>query len=206
MIDLNMIQSYAPEVAPQTIQAIMQVESGGNPLAVHVNGLKLSRKPANITEAIQIAKIAIRAGFSVDLGLMQINSRNLPKLGYTVEQMFDSGLNIKAGATILLASYQKASQRFGNGQVALQAALSAYNTGNFKGGFRNGYVAKYYGQKRNDAAIIRQNPLPLPPPQESNPYTANTTIFISQERKFHEQSNERSAQHAINPPVSANTI
>ena len=33
----------------------------------------------------------------------------------------------------------------GEGQVALQAALSAYNTGDFNRRFANGYVARYFG-------------------------------------------------------------
>ena len=36
-------------------------------------------------------------------------------------------------------------ERFGEGQGALAAALSAYNTGGFTAGFTNGYVARYYG-------------------------------------------------------------
>jgi type IV secretion system protein VirB1 len=37
-------------------------------------------------------------------------------------------------------------QTLGEGQAALQAALSAYNTGDFARGFANGYVARYYGR------------------------------------------------------------
>jgi type IV secretion system protein VirB1 len=43
--------------------------------------------------------------------------------------------------------YEKAERELGSGQDALKAALSAYNTGNGKAGFENGYVAKFYGRK-----------------------------------------------------------
>jgi hypothetical protein len=45
----------------------------------------------------------------------------------------------------LTRAYGRAIERFGEGQAALAAALSAYNTGGFTAGFANGYVARYYG-------------------------------------------------------------
>ena len=76
---------------------------------------------------------------------MQVNSRNLRALGISILQAFDPCTNISAGATILSADYANASRLRGPGQAALQAALSAYNTGDFYRGFENGYVARYYG-------------------------------------------------------------
>jgi type IV secretion system protein VirB1 len=77
---------------------------------------------------------------------MQVNNRNLPALGYTVEQVLDDPCtNIRAGAAVLTADYAAAVRTHGEGQLALQAALSAYNTGDFYRGFANGYVARYYG-------------------------------------------------------------
>ena len=75
---------------------------------------------------------------------MQINSRNLRGLAITIEEAFDPVVNIQAGAKILLRGYRGAIRRYGPGQNALKAALSAYNTGNYEKGFRNGYVAKYF--------------------------------------------------------------
>ena len=77
---------------------------------------------------------------------MQVNSRNLRALGVGVFQAFNPCTNISAGATILSADYANASRLRGPGQAALQAALSAYNTGDFYRGFENGYVARYYGR------------------------------------------------------------
>ncbi|MGH7690699.1 MAG: hypothetical protein ACREN3_13915, partial [Gemmatimonadaceae bacterium] len=89
----------------------------------------------------------------------QVNSANLPALGITVGQVLDPCANLRAGGTILTADYAAAVQRWGEGQGALQHALSAYNAGNFTRGFRNGYVARYYGPGgvpvRVDAAFLQ---------------------------------------------------
>jgi type IV secretion system protein VirB1 len=136
----------APNVAPATLEAVIRVESGGNPLAIHVNGLRVQPTPAtNAAEAARIAEGYILRGYSVDLGLMQVNSRNLVALGTTVERVLDPCTNVRDGAAILTADYAEAARTRGDGQAALQAALSAYNTGSFYRGFANGYVAKYYG-------------------------------------------------------------
>ncbi|HHM6795107.1 TPA: hypothetical protein ACRMRQ_005083 [Pseudomonas aeruginosa] len=37
MIGLDMMMACAPNVAPATIEKVIQVESGGNPLALNVN-------------------------------------------------------------------------------------------------------------------------------------------------------------------------
>ena len=145
MIDIALILACAPDVAPQTVQEVIRVESRGNPLAININGATLARPAIDIADAVKLATSAMAAGYTVDLGLMQVNSANLPTLGYTVEQMFDPCTNLKAGAAILTANYGRAVERHGPGQEALKAALSAYNTGSFERGFHNGYVARYYG-------------------------------------------------------------
>lgn len=135
------------EVAPETIDAVIRVESGGNPLAVNVNGLPRSfriPKASNLDEAAHIAEAFIDAGYTVDMGLMQINSRNLGPLALSVRSVFDPHTNVRAGCSILAENYDRAVGRFGPGQQALLAALSAYNTGNFSEGFRNGYIRRYF--------------------------------------------------------------
>ncbi|HJU19337.1 MAG TPA: lytic transglycosylase domain-containing protein [Stellaceae bacterium] len=135
----------ASNIAPATLEAVIAVESRGDPLALHVDGLRRQPHPADAAEAARIAGAYIRAGYTVDIGLMQVNSANLPVLGISVSQVLEPCTNIRAGGTILTADYATAAQRWGEGQAALQHALSAYNAGNFYRGFRNGYVARYYG-------------------------------------------------------------
>jgi len=174
----------APNVAPVTLQAIARVESGDNPLAVNVNGIGVQPPAAGTAqEAAHVAERYIARGYSVDIGLMQVNSRNLAALGITVEQVLDPCRNIHAAATILTADYAAAARTRGDGQAALQAALSAYNTGDFYRGFANGYVARYYGPGSIPALIggaheaaAGKPAAPSPP----NPYTAGTTVFAGE--------------------------
>jgi type IV secretion system protein VirB1 len=177
----------AANVAPVTLEAVMRVESGGNPLAINVNHL-LGPQPHPITlaDAVATAKSYVARGYSVDLGLMQVNSRNLGALGTTIEQVLDPCANVRAGAAILTANYAEAVRSRGEGQGALQAALSAYNTGSFYRGFANGYVARYYGpggvpalaggvQQAVLTAAAAKHAAPPPPP---NPYTADTQVYV----------------------------
>lgn len=150
---IELIAMCAPDVAPQTVQEIIRVESSGNPLALNINRLPGQAAPVapRAATAAQAARIALEymdAGHTVDMGLMQVNSANLEWLGIdreNLETIFNPCANITAGSAILMESYQRAAHEFGEGQSALQAALSAYNTGNFSNGFSNGYVARFYG-------------------------------------------------------------
>ena len=184
----------AANVAPVTLEAVVRVESGGNPLALNVNRLGGPQPhPASVAEAVQIAQRYILRGYSVDLGLMQVNSRNLAALGYSIGQVLDPCTNLRGGAAILTADYAAAVRERGEGQAALQAALSAYNTGSFYRGFENGYVAKFYGpggvpalaggvmQATVTAAAVKRAAPPPPP----NPYTAATQIYVREATSVH---------------------
>jgi type IV secretion system protein VirB1 len=142
MIDVGVIEFCAPTVAPATIVEIIHNESGGDPYALNVNGV--GRIDAKGADAVRAAKAAMMRGYSVDIGLMQINSQHLKRFHLTVRQAFDPCTNLKVGALLLTASYLEAARIYGRGQVALQHALSAYNTGDFQRGLDNGYVAQYY--------------------------------------------------------------
>lgn len=152
----QLIVACAPQVAPSTMAAIVRVESGGRPHAINVNGArKLTRQPRNAEEAITWANWLVARGYSVDMGLAQINSGNLARLGLTPAQLFDPCTNLRAGAKILSENYRGAARQYGGGQIALQAALSAYNTGNYRAGLANGYVAK--------VTAAASSPYPAPP-------------------------------------------
>lgn len=141
MFDMALVHQCAPHVSSQTMEAIIRTESNFNPLALHVNGdFRLPAAPRTAAEATAWAEWLIRQGYSVDLGLMQINSRNLRALNITVADAFDPCRNLWAGARILTANYLQAAKTAGPGSKALLQALSAYNTGNFRAGFNNGYV------------------------------------------------------------------
>lgn len=155
MIDAALIALCAPTVAPATIQQIITAESGGDPYALNVNGIGrvVSR---TIAAAETEAEAAIEAGYSVDIGLMQINSQHLKRFHLSVRQAFEPCTNLRVGGILLTASYEDAVRLYGRGQIALQHALSAYNTGDFQRGLDNGYVAQYY--RPNPARLLKPKP------------------------------------------------
>jgi type IV secretion system protein VirB1 len=170
------LAACAPYVAPPTLEAVISVESGGNPLAIHVNNGRNPPAQHTPADAARVARELIEEGYNVDLGLMQVNSRNLSGLGYSVEQMFDACTNIRAGAGILAEDYGRAVQRAAPGQPALRVALSLYNTGSPVRGFDNGYVARYYINFR--PSIIHDIAGPTGRLKDTNPYQADTEVEI----------------------------
>ena len=128
----------APAVDPVTMAAVVKQESGGQPWVVNNNTTRKSMAFASKAVAVAAAVAAVGRGESVDMGLAQINSKNLPALGLTVEQVFDPCTNIAAGANILAASYGRAG--------SLGGALSMYNTGRFDSKIGAAYTQKVFGQ------------------------------------------------------------
>ena len=179
----------ALNVAPVTLEAIVSVESGGNPLALHVNGLMGPQPhPATLADAVDLAERYIRLGYSIDLGLMQVNSRNLAALGYSIAQVLDPCTNIEGGARILTADYAAAARIHGEGQAALQTALSLYDTGDFARGFGNGYVARYFrpgGVPALAGGLAAVTEASLPRQATPNPYTADTQIYRREAMNIH---------------------
>jgi type IV secretion system protein VirB1 len=100
----------APQVAPATLAAIAQTESGLDPLAVGDNTAQRSYHPAAKPEAIALAAQLAAEGHDLDLGLMQINRRNFGWLGLAGADAFEPCRSLAAGAAVL-------------------TALSRYNTG-----------------------------------------------------------------------------
>ena len=144
-----LILACAPMVAPDTGVKIVRHESGGNPYAIGVNGPYVVRpQPGTKTQAVTTAATLLRMPGvkSVDLGLAMISSENLTRLGMTVEDAFEPCTNLSAMQRVLLPSYQKWAAVLGQGDRALQAALSEYNTGHPTRGLGNGYVYKIYVQ------------------------------------------------------------
>lgn len=143
---IALAQACAPFVPPPTMLEVVRVESGGQPLALNVNGLPPGQQPhpRSLPEAVQAAAYHIAQGRDVDVGLVQINSRNLPALGYSLVQAFDPCSNLRGGAVILTANYLGAVRKYGPGLLSLQVALSLYNTGDYERGFANGYVGRYF--------------------------------------------------------------
>ncbi len=141
---IDLASRCAPSVHPTTLAAIVQHESAFNPYAIGINSKRLSlrRQPTNKLEAIEISNFLKEQGVDFDSGLGQVNAKNLSWLNLTSRDLFDPCKNIKASAKVLTDCYRRATLRYEDGQKALHAALSCYNTGNFNQGISNGYVGK----------------------------------------------------------------
>jgi type IV secretion system protein VirB1 len=162
----------APNVAPQTLLAVARVESGLNPLALGVNhgGARIA-PPQSRAEAIERATALISQGANLDLGLAQINSANLARLGMTVGDAFDPCRNLAAAGTVLEAGYRSARRLQPDAQRALRTALSLYNTGDVVRGFKNGYVARVERSAADSPAPVVAPRIP-PEPQQTAPWDA----------------------------------
>lgn len=163
----------APGVAPATLLAVARAESALDPLAIGVNGAHTRRpRPSTAVEAAMAARSLVAAGHDIDLGLAQINIRNLARLGLSIEAAFDPCRNLAAAAEVLREGYARGRARHGPGQAALRVALSVYNTGHAERGFANGYVARVVaraGPRLPANATPPPAPQPQPQPQPQPP-------------------------------------
>lgn len=139
---LQLAATAAPAVAPETLAAFAQYESGLNSTVLHDNTTELTFKPATVEAASALASSLLAQGHSLDLGLMQVNSANLPLVGLTVSAAFGPAQSIRAGAQILASAYQQCRHDgLVEEQAALRCAASVYNTGREQAGILNGYQA-----------------------------------------------------------------
>lgn len=123
----SLLAECGPAVSPETTQAVIQVESAGNPLAIGDNTLKRSFSPGTRAEALALASRLLAQGHNIDLGLMQINSCHIPTMRLTLEELFNPCRNIRIGTTILAEFYRQ--HKTADPVQSLFRALSAYNTG-----------------------------------------------------------------------------
>ncbi|WP_340318133.1 lytic transglycosylase domain-containing protein [Rhizorhabdus argentea] len=157
----------APSVAPETLLSVAHAESQLDTLAIGVNDGPRAARPVNEADAARIAKGLIAKGYSIDLGVAQINSGNLQWLGLSVEEAFDACRNFAAAARVLQTNYA-ATSRSGS-HDPLGRAISRYNTGNDRRGFANGYVGRVYRAANLVVPALRGGTGPLPVPVASMP-------------------------------------
>ncbi len=124
------------------LEALVRVESGGNPIALGVNGaLELVRAPRDRADALAMARWLAAHGYNFDAGLAQVNSANLARLGLDTSSVFEPCANLRAATEILRACLERSRAHGLAGATAMAAALSCYNTGHLSRGIRNGYAA-----------------------------------------------------------------
>ena len=150
-MDMAFLEQCAPTVAPQTMASIVRTESAFRPHAIgyHITkdgkAYRLTNPPKNKDEAVSMAKWLLEHGYRFDAGAAQINSQHFERFGMTAETIFDPCTSIGAGGRILTEFYSGAVRRYGAGQEALKAAISAYQTGSYTRGYATGYVGRVTG-------------------------------------------------------------
>lgn len=165
----GLIARCAPQVHPQTLSAIVDVESGGWPWAINDNTTGSSMFLSSYGVAVSTAAQLISRGDSVDLGLAQINSGNLDWLHLTVASVFDPCSNIAAGARVLTNCYERASSHFGHAiaqrfpYATVRYAVSCYNTNSLFAGGR--YVEKVVAAAYQLGSLPNYAVRRLSPPQ-----------------------------------------
>lgn len=139
---LMLAQQCAPEIAPEALLPVLRTESGFDPLKINVNGgPRVTARSAQ--DGAAIVRRYVAAGYSVDVGLAQINSRNFSWLGLSEETAFEPCTNLQAASRVLQDGYARASRSY-SGLDAISVTYSLYNTGSQTRGFANGYVGRVW--------------------------------------------------------------
>ena len=137
MLDLPaLVLACAPAIAPDTMLAVIGVESSGNPYAIGVVDGRLERQPETLAEAVSTARALEAAGWNYSVGLAQVNRQHFDRFGFDGARAFDPCANVAAGAEILAECYGRARAGERDEQQALRAALSCYYSGTFTVGQR----------------------------------------------------------------------
>lgn len=153
----SLCSQCGPAVAPSTTQAIIRVESGGNPYAIGDNTLKKSFAPKSKQDAVHLAAALLAQGHNLDMGLMQVNSCHLKTMKFTLDEIFEPCRNITIGTTIL-ADFYRRNNTGEDKSLVLFKALSAYNTGSAWRG--PGYVNKILQAAGAPYRVTVSNPPP----------------------------------------------
>lgn len=197
-----LILQCATPVAQVKMPAIIKTESQNNPLAIGLNkGYKLKFQPKDPEQAKNWVEYLEKNDYNFDVGLAQINIKNIKKYGYTAKDLLDPCVNITVGSDILANNYKNAMSGSTSSTEGWQKAISAYNTGNFTSGMRNGYVAKVnansqklalndkdippivgIGQSSAKKIVVRNaqdaSDIRDVQPKPANPYSSKTVMYV----------------------------
>jgi len=158
----ELARQCAPDIHPVTLRAIVRTESDFNPYAIGVVGHGLHHQPTTKEQAIAAAKFLEKNGSDFSVGICQVNKKNLDKLNLNYETAFDACSNLRGCASILRSCYRSARARFDDGD-ALDAAISCFYSGNFRGGFVREASGTSYVQRVNGNAVPQTWPATLVP-------------------------------------------
>jgi type IV secretion system protein VirB1 len=147
MTPFDLLLACAPLISPITMTALIEHESGVNPLAIHDNTNGASYQPRTEAQAVLLAQKLISAGHSLDLGISQINNKNLSWIGQTVQTIFNPCVNLNAAQTILIAAWKQS-------KGDLPGTLSVYNTGKVNSSIGADYAAAVYSTALHPIPIV----------------------------------------------------
>ena len=133
----HLVKSCAPHVAASTALAIARTESALHPYAVSLNYphqearrrgfskgyLEISRQPRSKAQAQRWTAWMLAHGYTVSIGLMQINTEQANRLGLAILDLFDPCTNLYASSRILRKVYTQQRQR----PDSLNRSLDIYN-------------------------------------------------------------------------------
>jgi len=127
---LNLAVLCGHLVDPAMTMRVIDVESRGQPYAIHDNTSDQTYIPNSLPDAVSLSSHLIAEGHRLDIGLMQINYDVWLKPGaFPLAKAFDACTNITIGSTILNADYVQALQSSKAPSDALWRDLSLYNSG-----------------------------------------------------------------------------
>lgn len=185
----NLIHQCVPTVAQASIQAIVQIESKGNPWAIGMeDGSKLPYKPHSKIEAEKLITRLEKIHANFDIGLAQININNAHKYGYSATELLDPCTNLKLTSKIFLKNYSNALHVSKSSHEAILKAISAYNTGNFHSGFHNGYVHKVYIATHKELLAFNDS-VDIPPIVSDNSTNNNVRSNLPRDNKTKDTTN-----------------
>lgn len=166
---------------PNLIRAIIAQESAGRIAALNINRWQGAPvRTDSVQEAVNSAKRSIEQGYSVDMGLMGINSVHLPRFKLSVENVFEPCTNIQIGEQILNENIQTAHRAKLVGDQALRGALSLYNTGSLTRGLKNGYVDRIWSRyQRTIVKAAREADSVVPWGVRTDPITVSHNPVIT---------------------------
>jgi len=145
------LSTCAPTIAPTTMAAIVGVESGGSPFALHDNTTRRAYAPRDARLALVIARALLARGDSVDIGIAQVNSENFAAYHVDASDMLQPCSNLSVASRILDNAYTRAAATFPAPREALWHAISAYNTGSLFAG--HAYVAAVVAEAMRPATV-----------------------------------------------------
>lgn len=137
----------APDVSPVTLNALVGVESDGNPYVVANVTDGTSHRFDSKQLAIDFLNKLSSEGKTYSAGLMQIYSGNFKGYSINNESVFDNCKNIKTGSLILKDCFLRAVSESNDVQEAIRKAFSCYYSNNFTRGFKKEKDGKSYVQR-----------------------------------------------------------